>query len=50
MYVFAGTAVVVCIAGLPIYIYGKRLRAWWAKHNLFQKFNMETKGAVAEMG
>lgn len=45
MYVFALAAVVVCVAAVPTYIYGKRLRVYWNEHNLFKKFNMETKDA-----
>lgn len=45
MYVFALASVVVCVAGMPIYIYGKRLRVYWNEHNLFKKFNMEIKDA-----
>lgn len=50
MYVFAVSASVVCVAALPFYTFGKRMRVWWAERNLFKRLKMETKGAVAEMG
>lgn len=50
MYVFALLAVLCCVSGLPIYVYGKRIRVWWVGHNLFKKLNMETTDAISEMG
>ncbi|KIW13192.1 hypothetical protein PV08_08379 [Exophiala spinifera] len=50
MYVFGGTSVFLSLLGLPVYIYGKRLRSWWARHDLFKILKMETSGPVSEMG
>jgi hypothetical protein len=38
MYVWGGTALFLCLLTIPIYIFGKRLRGWWARHDLFAKF------------
>ncbi len=50
MYVFGGTSIFLSLLGIPVYIYGKRMRSWWARHDLFKKLKMETHGPVGEMG
>ncbi|GME38594.1 MFS general substrate transporter [Neofusicoccum parvum] len=50
MYVFGGTSIFLCLLALPVYIYGKRLRSWWARHDLFVILKMETTGPVSQMG
>jgi len=40
--VCGGTSVAVCAMALPIYIYGKRLRSFWSRHNLLVMFGMQT--------
>ncbi|EXJ57303.1 hypothetical protein A1O7_07650 [Cladophialophora yegresii CBS 114405] len=50
MYVFGGTSVFFSLLGIPVYIYGKRLRSWWARHDLFRTLKMETHGPTSEMG
>ena len=49
MYVFGGTSLFLCLLAIPCYIYGKRLRSWWARHDLFVLLKMETKGPKLEM-
>ncbi|KAJ9619323.1 hypothetical protein H2203_008652, partial [Taxawa tesnikishii (nom. ined.)] len=36
MYVFGGTSLFFCFLAIPFYIFGKRLRSWWARHDLFK--------------
>jgi hypothetical protein len=50
MFVFGGTSIFIALMGIPVYIFGKRLRSWWARHNLFKILKMETSGPVSEMG
>lgn len=50
MFVFGGTSIFLCLLGLPVYLYGKRLRSWWARHDLFAILQMETTGPVQELG
>ncbi|KPI38427.1 putative MFS-type transporter [Cyphellophora attinorum] len=50
MYVFGGTSIFLCLLALPVYIFGKRLRAWWSRNDLFVKLNMTTSGPAGEMG
>lgn len=50
MFMFGGTSIFLCLLGLPVYIYGKRLRSWWARHDLFVILRMETSGPVQEVG
>ena len=41
MFVFGGTSIALSLMAIPVYIYGKRMRSWWARHDLFVKFKME---------
>ncbi|KAK5039358.1 hypothetical protein LTR13_003615 [Exophiala sideris] len=50
MYVFGGTSIFLCLLAIPVYIYGKRMRSWWARNDLFKTLKMETHGPVGEMG
>jgi hypothetical protein len=50
MYVFGGTSIFFCLLAVPVYVYGKRMRSWWARHNLFVTFKMRTSGPASEMG
>ena len=50
LYVFGGTSIFLCLMALPVYIYGKRLRSWWARHNIFHKLGMQTQGAIELVG
>jgi hypothetical protein len=50
MFVFGGTSIFIAILGFPVYIFGKRLRGWWARHDLFKILKMETSGPVSAMG
>lgn len=50
MYVFGGTSLFLSLMAIPVYIYGKRLRSWWARHDLFVLLKMETHGAASHMG
>lgn len=49
MYVFGGTSAFLCLLAIPTYIFGKRMRSWWARHDLFVLMNMSTSGQVSEM-
>jgi len=44
MYVFGGTTIFLCLMAFPVYVYGKRLRSWWARHNLFEMWGMNVTG------
>jgi hypothetical protein len=46
MYVFGGTSIFLALLAIPVYIFGKRLRSWWARHDLFVILHMETSGAM----
>ena len=50
MYVFGGTSALLCILAIPVWIYGKRMRSWWARNDLFVTLKMQTTGPVAEAG
>lgn len=50
MYVFGGTGLFLCLLAVPVYIFGKRMRAWWSRHDLFVALKMEKSGPVVEMG
>jgi len=49
MYVFGGTSIFLALLAIPVYIYGKRLRSWWSRHDLFVALHMETKGPSLEL-
>lgn len=50
MAVFGGTSAFLCLLAIPTYIYGKRMRSWWARHDLFVALKMQTTGPASEMG
>jgi len=50
MFVFGGTSIFFSLLAIPMYVYGKRLRSWWARHDLFLKFGMQKTGNVDEAG
>lgn len=50
MYVFGGTSAFMCLLAIPTYMFGKRMRSWWARNDLFVKFGMETTGPKPEAG
>ncbi|CZR69722.1 related to transporter protein HOL1 [Phialocephala subalpina] len=49
MYVFGGTTIFLSLLAAPVYIFGKRLRSWWSRHDLFVVLKMETKGPKLEV-
>ena len=49
MFVFGGTSIFLSLLAIPVYMYGKRLRSWWSRHDLFVKFNMATSGPTSEV-
>ncbi|KUJ16570.1 serine/threonine kinase 16 [Mollisia scopiformis] len=49
MYVFGGTTIFFSLLALPVYIFGKRMRSWWSRHDLFVILKMETKGPKLEV-
>ena len=50
MYTFGGTSLGLCVLAIPVYIFGKRLRGWWARHDLFKTLKMETRTVGGAMG
>ena len=50
MYVFGGTSLFLSLLAIPVYIFGKRMRSWWARHDLFQALGMQKTGPAIEMG
>ena len=50
MFVFGGTSIFLCLLAIPTYIFGKRMRSWWARHDLFDTLKMQTSGPASEMG
>jgi hypothetical protein len=50
MFVFGGTSLFLCVLAIPVYMFGKRLRGWWARHDLFVMLKMETKSTGGTMG
>ncbi len=40
MYVFGGTIFAFSVIAIPVYVFGKRLRSWWSRHNLFVKLKL----------
>jgi len=48
MYVFGGTSAFICLMAVPTYIFGKRMRSWWARNDLFVKWGLTTTGAASE--
>ncbi len=50
MYVFGGTSLFLSLLAIPVYIYGKKLRSWWARHDLFVLFKMGMTGAGGDLG
>jgi len=50
LYVFGGTSLFLCVLAIPLWFFGKRMRSWWARHNLFVKFGMQTKGPSFVVG
>lgn len=49
LYVFGGTSIFLSLLAIPVYIYGKKMRSWWTRHDLFVKFKMEVKGPKLEL-
>ncbi|KAK5390267.1 hypothetical protein LTS13_000348 [Exophiala xenobiotica] len=50
MFTFGGTTLAMCVFGIPVYIFGKKMRSWWTRHDLFVKFNMQTTGPETHLG
>lgn len=49
LYVFGGTSLFLALVAIPVYIFGKKLRSWWTRHDLFAAFGMETTGPKLEV-
>jgi hypothetical protein len=49
MYVFGGTSIALSVIAIPVYMFGKKLRSWWARHDLFKILKMETTGPASLM-
>lgn len=41
-YVFGGVAFFLSLTTIPVFIWGKRYRSFWHRHNLLEKFNIRT--------
>lgn len=41
-YVFGGVAFAIVLSTLPLYVYGKRYRSFWHRHNLLRKLGIKT--------
>ncbi|THY71360.1 hypothetical protein D6C95_10271, partial [Aureobasidium pullulans] len=39
---FGGVGFAITLTGIPVYIFGKKYRSFWARHNLLQKFGIQT--------
>ncbi|KAJ9608839.1 hypothetical protein H2200_006610 [Cladophialophora chaetospira] len=51
MFTFGGITLAMCLMAIPTYIYGKKLRSFWARHDLFVKFKMQaTSGPEMHIG
>lgn len=50
MYVFGGTSLFLALLAIPVYMFGKKLRSWWSRHDLFKILRMETSGPSSQMG
>lgn len=50
MFTFGGTTLAMCALAIPVYVFGKKLRSWWTRHDLFLKFGMQASGPESEMG
>lgn len=46
--VMAGITAFMSILSIPMYIYGKRYRLWWHKHNALKWLHLETDHSGAE--
>lgn len=49
MFVFGGTSIFLCALAIPVYIFGKRLRSWWSRHDLFVTLHMQKSGPKQEL-
>ncbi len=50
MYVFGATSLFLSVLAIPVYVYGKKLRSWWTRHDLFATFKMQTTGPKQDLG
>lgn len=48
--VMAGITAFFCVLAIPIYVYGKKYRYFWHKHNALRWLHLETDHAGAEGG
>ena len=44
-YVFGGVSFGVTVTGIVVFVFGKRYRAYWARHNLLEKFHIKISAA-----
>ena len=44
----AGITAFLCLLAVPIYIFGKRYRAFWHRHNVIKMLHLETDKTGAE--
>lgn len=40
--VMAGITTFFCFLGVPVYLYGKRYRQFWSRHNLIKILHLES--------
>ncbi|KIW49206.1 hypothetical protein PV05_10905 [Exophiala xenobiotica] len=46
----AGITAILCLLGIPIYVWGKKYRNYWHHHNLLKKLRLETDQTFGEGG
>jgi len=50
MYMCGGTSLFLSLLAIPVYIYGKKLRSFWARHDLFVLLKIDTSSSGGSMG
>lgn len=40
--VLGGVNLGICLLGIPVYIFGKRLRSWWSRHDVLALLNLSS--------
>ena len=50
MFVFGGTSIFLCLLAAPVYLYGKRMRSWWSRHDVFAALKMQKTGPTQQLG
>ncbi len=48
--IMAGITACLCLLAIPMYVFGKKYRYWWHKHNALRWLHLETDPAGTEAG